>query len=146
MTAVRVLALVIAIGALVAAGASANARGTGEHRAAGSDPFATSASPTAPPGASASLAPPRTAASLAPPRTAASAAPPRTAASTASPAPVATTTPGPSQGVLGTGDPRSNGGGPGLVGAPFVIALGVILLGAIAAGGTLLYVRLIRND
>jgi hypothetical protein len=51
--------------------------------------------------------------------------------------------PSPSAGtvVIDTGDPRSNGQGPGLVGSPFAIAIGVILLGLIAAGGTLLYLR-----
>ena len=39
------------------------------------------------------------------------------------------------------GDPRSNGQGPRLVGSPFAIAIGVVLLGLIAAGGTLLYLR-----
>jgi hypothetical protein len=43
--------------------------------------------------------------------------------------------------VIDTGDPRSSGQGPGLVGSPFAIAIGVVLLGLIAAGGTLLYVR-----
>jgi hypothetical protein len=43
--------------------------------------------------------------------------------------------------VIDTGDPRSNGQGPGLVGSPFAIAIGVVLLGLIAAAGTLLYVR-----
>lgn len=39
-------------------------------------------------------------------------------------------------------DPRGGGSGPGLVGAPFLVLLGVIALGAIAAGLTLVYVRL----
>jgi hypothetical protein len=43
--------------------------------------------------------------------------------------------------VIDAGDPRSNGQGPGLVGSPFAIAIGVVLLGLIAAAGTLLYVR-----
>jgi hypothetical protein len=43
--------------------------------------------------------------------------------------------------VVDTGDSRSNGQGPGLVGSPFAIAFGVVLLGLIAAGGTLLYLR-----
>jgi hypothetical protein len=43
--------------------------------------------------------------------------------------------------VVDTGDSRSNGQGPGLVGSPFAIAIGVVLLGLIAAGGTLLYLR-----
>jgi hypothetical protein len=44
--------------------------------------------------------------------------------------------------TIDTGDSRSNGQGPGLVGSPFAIAIGVVLLGLVAAGGTLLYVRL----
>ena len=55
--------------------------------------------------------------------------PPAAAAATptASPAPV--------------GDTRSSGEGPGLVGQPLVIALGVVVLGAAAAGATILYAR-----
>lgn len=53
--------------------------------------------------------------------------------------------PSPSPGIVGTGDPRSNGQGPGLVGSPLAILGGVILLGALAAGGTLLYLR-VRRD
>ena len=60
----------------------------------------------------------------------------------ASPAPQ----PSPTPGFLDTGDPRSNGQGPGLVGSPFAVAFGVVLLGVIAAGGTLLYVRLTQPD
>ncbi len=60
----------------------------------------------------------------------------------ASPAPQ----PSPSPGFLVTGDPRSNGQGPGLVGSPFAVAFGVVLLGALTAGGTLLYVRLTQPD
>jgi hypothetical protein len=69
------------------------------------------------------------------------------AARAASPAestlPSASSSPSASAGtvVIDTGDPRSNGQGPGLVGSPFAIAIGVVLLGAIAAGGTLLYLR-----
>ena len=48
--------------------------------------------------------------------------------------------------ILGTGDPRSDGQGPGLVGSPFAVALGVVALGAVAAGGTLLYLRATRDD
>jgi hypothetical protein len=40
------------------------------------------------------------------------------------------------------GDTRSSGEGPGLVGAPGLAIGGVVLLGLIAVGGTLLYVRL----
>ena len=42
-------------------------------------------------------------------------------------------------------DPRGGGSGPGLVGAPIVIALGVIGLGVAAALLTALYVRLLRR-
>jgi len=47
--------------------------------------------------------------------------------------------------VVGTGDSRSDGGGPGIVGSPVAIAVGVILLGAITAAGTLLVVRVTRS-
>ena len=40
------------------------------------------------------------------------------------------------------GDTRSVGEGPGLVGAPFLAIIGVIALGLVAAGATLLYLRL----
>lgn len=40
------------------------------------------------------------------------------------------------------GDTRSSGEGPGLVGQPFVIALGVILLGIVSAGVAVAYARL----
>lgn len=40
------------------------------------------------------------------------------------------------------GDTRSVGEGPGLVGAPFLAILGVVVLGLLAAGGTLIYLRL----
>lgn len=39
------------------------------------------------------------------------------------------------------GDTRSAGEGPGLVGAPLLAIGGVLALGIVAAGGTLLYVR-----
>jgi hypothetical protein len=42
------------------------------------------------------------------------------------------------------GDTRSSGEGPGLVGQPFVIALGVILLGLVSAGLAVVYARLTR--
>ena len=42
-------------------------------------------------------------------------------------------------------DPRGGGSGPGLVGAPIVIAAGVVLLGLAAALLTAVYVRLIRH-
>jgi hypothetical protein len=40
------------------------------------------------------------------------------------------------------GDTRSPGEGPGLVGAPFLAILAVVGLGLLAAGATLLYLRL----
>jgi hypothetical protein len=40
------------------------------------------------------------------------------------------------------GDTRSAGEGPGLVGAPFLAIFGVVALGLLAAGATLLYLRL----
>jgi len=40
------------------------------------------------------------------------------------------------------GDPRSEGEGPGLVGSPLLILLGVIVLGMVTAGATVLIVRL----
>ena len=61
-------------------------------------------------------------------------------AESSAPAPSVAASAGPI--VIDTGDPRSNGQGPGLVGSPFAIALGVVLLGLVAAGGTLLYLRI----
>ncbi len=52
----------------------------------------------------------------------------------------------PSPTILGGGDPRSEGEGAGLVGAPFLVALGVIALGVAASGVTLLFVRLRREE
>ncbi len=46
--------------------------------------------------------------------------------------------------TIGVGDPRSNGAGPGLVGAPFAILIGVVLLGVAAAGATAVYLRWTR--
>lgn len=43
--------------------------------------------------------------------------------------------------VLGSGDSRSEGEGPGLVGSPVAIAVGVVLLGGITAAGTLIVLR-----
>lgn len=40
------------------------------------------------------------------------------------------------------GDTRSPGEGPGLVGAPFLAIVGIMALGLVTAGGTLLYLRL----
>lgn len=44
------------------------------------------------------------------------------------------------------GDPRSEGEGPGIVGSPLAILLGVILLGLVTAGVTIAVVRLHGND
>jgi hypothetical protein len=65
----------------------------------------------------------------------------------ATPVPAASAAPQPSAtpAILDTGDPRSNGQGPGLVGSPFTVALGVVALGVMAAGGTVLYVRMTRQ-
>ena len=52
----------------------------------------------------------------------------------------------PSPTIVGTGDPRSEGEGAGLVGAPFLVAFGVIALGLLTAGATLLFVRLTRDE
>lgn len=51
----------------------------------------------------------------------------------------------PEPSVLAPMDPRSDGQGPGLVGSPLIVALGVILLGALAAAVTALVVRLTRD-
>jgi len=48
--------------------------------------------------------------------------------------------------VGGPVDPRSSGEGPGLQAEPLVVLVGVLLLGLVAAGGTLVYVRLTRDD
>lgn len=52
----------------------------------------------------------------------------------------------PSPGIVTGGDTRSEGEGAGLVGSPIVVALGVIAIGTLAWGGTLLFVRLRRPD
>jgi hypothetical protein len=63
------------------------------------------------------------------------------------PAAAQTPTPAPSSAtLLPGGDTRSEPEGPGLVGEPIVVALGVIVLGAAAAAVTLLYVRLSRDE
>ena len=54
--------------------------------------------------------------------------------------------PSPSGGVIGGGDTRSDGEGAGAVGSPLLVAAGVIALGALTAAGTLLYLRLTRDD
>ena len=73
--------------------------------------------------------------------TAVTGAAPITAQAPSSPAvPGETASPGPSS-IIDTGDPRSNGQGPGLVGSPFAILVGVIVLGLVTAAGTALYLR-----
>lgn len=72
----------------------------------------------------------------------ASAPPSRFAASEPTPG----SAPSASPEIIQTVDPRSNGQGPGLVGSPFAILVGVFLLGLAAAGGTLLYLRLTRRE
>ncbi len=52
----------------------------------------------------------------------------------------------PSPTIVGSGDPRSEGEGAGLVGAPFLVALGVIALGAAVSGVTILLVRLRQEE
>jgi hypothetical protein len=44
------------------------------------------------------------------------------------------------------GDTRSPGEGPGLVGAPFLAVGGIVALGLLAAGATLLYLRLTSSS
>lgn len=48
--------------------------------------------------------------------------------------------------VVTTGDPRSEGEGPGLVGSPVEIALGILLLGLVTVAGTAIVVRVTRRD
>ncbi len=52
----------------------------------------------------------------------------------------------PESSILAPMDPRSDGQGPGLVGSPLVVAVGVILLGALAAAMTALVLRLTRES
>jgi len=52
------------------------------------------------------------------------------------PAPAVTTPP-----MVGSGDSRSDGEGPGIVGSPVTIAAGVVVLGLLTALGTVLVVR-----
>lgn len=47
--------------------------------------------------------------------------------------------------VVAAGDPRSEGEGPGLVGSPIAILLGVVALGVVTSAATVLLVRL-RGD
>ncbi len=53
---------------------------------------------------------------------------------------------GPEPTILPPIDPRSDGQGPGLVGSPLVIAVGVIFLGALTALVTALVLRLARES
>lgn len=56
-------------------------------------------------------------------------------------------TPEPEPSVLPAGDPRSEGEGPGVTWAPLAAAVGgVVLLGLVAAGATLIVLRLTRDD
>lgn len=64
-------------------------------------------------------------------------------ASAASPSEGPSASSSPSVSIVDTGDSRSNGQGPGLVGSPFAIAIGVVLLGVVTAGATFLYLRVI---
>jgi hypothetical protein len=54
--------------------------------------------------------------------------------------------PSPTPSVIGTGDPRSEGEGPGLQGSPLLILLGVVGIGITTAAATVLYLRLRRPD
>jgi hypothetical protein len=54
-----------------------------------------------------------------------------------SPAPASTALP-----MVGSGDSRSEGEGPGIVGSPVAIAAGVVVLGLLTAVGTVLVLRL----
>jgi hypothetical protein len=48
--------------------------------------------------------------------------------------------------IVPGGDTRSEGEGAGLVGAPILVLAGVVTLGVVVAGATLLYVRLRQGD
>lgn len=52
----------------------------------------------------------------------------------------------PGTGVAVPVDPRSTGEGPGLEAEPLIVLLGVVGLGIAAAGGTVIFVRLTRDD
>ena len=52
----------------------------------------------------------------------------------------------PSPTIVGSGDPRSEGEGAGLVGDPLLVALGVVALGVGASALTVVAVRLRRGD
>ncbi len=61
----------------------------------------------------------------------------------ASPTPVETPRPVPSAPpMIGSGDSRSEGEGPGLVGSPVAIAVGVVVLGVLTAVGTMVVLRI----
>lgn len=47
--------------------------------------------------------------------------------------------------LLSGGDPRSEGGGPGLVGSPIGVLLGVVALGLVTALATVVLARLARR-
>jgi hypothetical protein len=47
--------------------------------------------------------------------------------------------------VITAGDPRSDGGGPGIVGSPLAILMGVIALGVVTVLVTVLLVRLTQR-
>ncbi len=51
----------------------------------------------------------------------------------------------PSPQPVGVGDTRSSGSPPSFVGQPILAAIGVIALGVVAAGATILYVRLTQE-
>jgi len=59
---------------------------------------------------------------------------------------IATPAPPAGSDVGGQVDPRSSGEGPGLEAEPLIVLAGVIILGLSAVGGTLLYVRVTRED
>jgi hypothetical protein len=56
------------------------------------------------------------------------------------PAPAAATT-ATTLPMVGSGDSRSDGEGPGIVGSPVAIAVGVVVLGVLTAVGTMLVLR-----
>jgi hypothetical protein len=73
----------------------------------------------------------------------------------ASPSPVATVEPASASPITGsssptagaaTGDTRTSGQGPGLVGEPFLALFGVIAVGVLTVGATMLLVRFERRD
>jgi hypothetical protein len=60
---------------------------------------------------------------------------------TPAPAAAATTTTTTTLPMVGSGDSRSDGEGPGIVGSPVAIAVGVVVLGVLTAVGTMLVLR-----